>query len=99
MGLGMVVGSDPVAGLFALGAFLVPLAMLSGCPQRAQPPQSNACFDGSPSCAAAEAPRGMRHVLKGHRMVRAQWVQKNNRESGAPDIGLQAEWEPLTERQ
>ncbi len=41
----------------------------------------------------------MRQVLKGHRMVKTQWVKKTNRESGVPDIGVKAEWEPVTERQ
>ena len=40
----------------------------------------------------------MRQVLKGHRMVKIQWVQKTNKESGAPDIGAKAEWEPVSER-
>jgi len=39
----------------------------------------------------------MRQVLKGYRIVRAQWVEKSNRESGVPDIGVKAEWEPITE--
>ena len=40
----------------------------------------------------------MRQVLKGHRIVRVQWVEKTNKESGAPDIGMKAEWEPITGR-
>jgi hypothetical protein len=46
----------------------------------------------------SQAPPGMRQVLKGHRIVRAQWVEKTNKESGAPDIGVKAEWEPITEK-
>ena len=37
----------------------------------------------------------MRQVLKGHRMVNARWVKKTNRESGVPDIGVEAQWEPI----
>jgi hypothetical protein len=60
-----------------------------------------------PSAGAAQEPQikcpgestvEMRQVLKGHRIVRAQWVEKTNKESGAPDIGMKAEWEPITER-
>lgn len=41
----------------------------------------------------------MRKVLKGHRMTNIQWLEKTNKESGVPDIGIKAEWEPMTERQ
>jgi hypothetical protein len=40
----------------------------------------------------------MRQVFKGQRMVRSQWVERRNRESGAPDIGLRSEWQPITVR-
>ena len=40
----------------------------------------------------------MRQVLKGYRMVKTQWVQKTNKESGVPDIGVKAQWAPVTER-
>jgi hypothetical protein len=39
----------------------------------------------------------MRKVLKGHRFVRARWVERINKESGIPDIGMEAEWAPITE--
>lgn len=41
----------------------------------------------------------MRQVLKGHRIVRSRWMEKTNKESGAPDIGIKADWAPITERQ
>lgn len=88
-----------MAARSALAAPLVLLALLSACTPQVQQPQDSSCFNRGSTCAAAEAPRGMRRVLKGHRMVRAQWLQKTNRESGVPDIGIQAEWEPITERQ
>jgi hypothetical protein len=40
----------------------------------------------------------MRQVLKGHRIVRAQWMEKSNKESGVPDIGIQAVWKPIIDR-
>ena len=39
----------------------------------------------------------MRKVLYGHRMVKAQWVEKINKESGVPDIGVKVLWEAITE--
>ena len=71
-----------------LGALL-----LTGCGIHGSSP----CKDGGNSCAAAHAPPGMRQVLKGHRFVRARWVERINKESGVPDIGTEAEWEPITE--
>jgi hypothetical protein len=53
---------------------------------------------GNRDCAAAQVPSGMRQVLKGHRIVRFHWQQKSNKESGVPDIGIKAEWEPIVER-
>lgn len=55
------------------------------------------CANGSSSCAAAQAPPGLRQVRKGHRMIRTHWLDKTNRESGAPDIGIQADWAPIRE--
>lgn len=40
----------------------------------------------------------MRQRLKGQRLVRARWLEKTNKESGAPDIGIQAEWKAVTEK-
>ena len=71
-----------------LGALL-----LTGCGIQGSSP----CKDGGNSCAAAHAPPGMRQVLKGHRFVRARWVDRINKESGIPDIGMEAEWAPITE--
>ena len=72
----------------SLGALL-----LTGCGIQGSSP----CMDGGNSCAAADAPEGMRKVLKGHRFVRARWVERINKESGIPDIGMEAEWAPITE--
>ena len=67
--------------------------VLTGCGIHGSSP----CKDGGNSCAAAHAPPGMRQVLKGHRFVRARWVERTNKESGIPDIGMEAEWAPITE--
>lgn len=72
------------------------LLVLGSCGIQGQIARESACRYGGSSCAAAEAPPGMRQVLKGHRMVRVQWVEKTNVESGAPDIGIKAHWEPIT---
>jgi len=37
----------------------------------------------------------MRQVFKGYRMVRARWVEKINKESGLPDLGVNAQWAPI----
>ncbi|WP_255423186.1 hypothetical protein [Synechococcus sp. WH 8101] len=39
----------------------------------------------------------MRQVLKGHRMVKTKWMEKINKESGVPDIGVKAGWKAITE--
>ena len=83
-----------------LGVLATPLALallVGACAIQGQGSLEGACLNGGSSCAAAEAPQGMRQVLKGYRMVKTQWVQKTNKESGAPDIGVKAEWEPITE--
>jgi len=77
-------------------ALFLGVVLLAGCAIKADPSASSACRDGGTSCAAAQTPPGMRQVLKGHRMVRAQWVEKTNKESGVPDIGVKAEWAPIT---
>jgi hypothetical protein len=79
-------------------ALCLGVLLLAGCGVQGNPTASSACMDGGTSCAAAQTPVGMRQVLKGHRIVRAQWVEKINKESGAPDIGMKAEWEPIIER-
>jgi len=75
------------------GPVLLALMFLSGCA-----PGPSACMGGNRDCAAAQVPSGMRQVLKGHRIVRFHWQQKSNKESGVPDIGIKAEWEPIVER-
>lgn len=79
-------------------ALCLGLLLLGGCVIQAGESGSSACRDGGNACAAAETPPGMRQVLKGHRILRVRWIEKSNKESGAPDIGLRAEWEPVTER-
>jgi hypothetical protein len=79
--------------LAALPLFL----LLGSCGIREQSTRVGVCLKGRSSCAAAEAPAGMRQVFKGHRMVRAEWIEKTNKESGVPDIGVKAEWAPITE--
>lgn len=72
--------------------------LLGGCGVQADKSAPSACRNGGTSCAAAQAPPGMRQVLKGHRIVKTRWIERINKESGAPDIGMKAEWEPITER-
>lgn len=40
----------------------------------------------------------MSSVRKGHRIIRYHWLEKTNKESGVPDIGIQAEWAPVVEQ-
>ena len=40
----------------------------------------------------------MRSVRKGHRIIRSHWLEKTNKESGVPDIGIEAEWAPVVEQ-
>lgn len=40
----------------------------------------------------------MRSLRRGYRIGRHHWLRRTNRESGVPDVGLQAEWLPITER-
>ena len=74
------------------------LLLLAGCSLLSAPSGRAPCLDGGSACAAAAAPAGMRQVFKGQRMVRSQWVERRNRESGAPDIGLRSQWQPITVR-
>lgn len=39
----------------------------------------------------------MRSLRRGYRLGRYQWLRRPNRESGVPDVGLQAEWLPIRE--
>ena len=64
---------------------LVSGALIGGC--AAIP---SVCLNGGRSCAAAHAPAGMRSVRKGPRIIRSHWVEKTNKGSGVPDIGIRA---------
>lgn len=80
---------------------LLPIGLalaLAACSREANPAGTGACAGGGSSCAAAAAAPGLRQVRRGHRFVRAQWVERANKESGVPDIGIQAEWAPTSER-
>ncbi|MFM7087512.1 MAG: hypothetical protein ACKOXO_11065 [Cyanobium sp.] len=85
-----------------LGAVIAAGLLLSACrPEEssrhgeAGRPDAGPCLHGGRSCALADVPPGHRAVLRGHRMVRLRWLPRRNRESGVPDVGLQAEWAPL----
>ncbi len=80
--------ADPVRHLLLVALLLAPAC--SGEP--------SPCRDGGRSCAAAQAPAGLRSVRKGYRIFRSNWLEKTNKESGVPDVGIQAEWAPLVER-
>lgn len=71
----------------------MPILLMSGCAA-----VSSACRGGGQACAAARVPEGMREVRRGYRIVNAQWQERINKESGLPDIGIQAEWAPVVER-
>jgi hypothetical protein len=73
--------------------------LLGGCGTLNKPEGESVCLNGGSLCAAADAPPGMRKVLKGHRMTETKWIEKTNKESGVPDIGVTAAWEPITEKQ
>jgi hypothetical protein len=74
------------------------LLLLGSCGWQAQKGQDGACLNGGSACAAADAPPGMRGVLRGYRMATSRWIAKDNKESGVPDIGIKAGWEPITTR-
>jgi hypothetical protein len=83
---------SPVKPLLLLGL------LLQGCAITGGEPGTHPCFKAGRACAAAQAPSGMRQVFRGHRVVSSRWLEKTNRESGLPDIGIQARWEPFVER-
>ena len=72
-------------------------ALLPGC-SASPTADAAACLGGGQRCAAAQAPAGMRQVRRGHRIRQAHWLPRRNKESGLPDIGIQADWTPITER-
>jgi hypothetical protein len=71
---------------------------LAGCSREHATPGMGPCAGARTSCAAAAAAPGLRQVRHGHRIVRTRWIERTNKESGAPDIGIQAEWAPFSER-
>ena len=79
-------------------AILIAIAalVLAGCTHHGRHP-SGPCQDGSSRCAAASAPKGMRSFYRGQRMIKPQWMETTNRESGAADIGVKAQWQPFSE--
>lgn len=85
----------------AIAVLALPLALivlLGSCGKQKRGAEESACLKGGALCAAADAPPGLRKVLKGHRMTKTTWMEKTNKESGVPDIGIKAEWEPIHER-
>ena len=77
----------------------LPLALLlTGCPADAPRSSDSPCADGGSGCAAARAPAGQRTVRHGYRIVNSRWLSRTNKESGQPDIDIQADWAPITER-
>lgn len=74
------------------------LLLLGSCWNPNRGGHEGACFNGGSACAAADAPPGMRTVRKGYRITQTDWMEKTNRESGVPDIGIKAKWQPITER-
>ncbi len=79
------------------GTALPLMLLLGACSIQAESAHRSPCLDGGSSCAAAQAPAGMRQVLKGHRMVKTKWMETINKESGVPDIGVKAEWKAITQ--
>ena len=88
----------PLVHRLRLQLLAASLCALAGCSWQGRRPAEGACADGTSHCAAAQAPAGMRQVRRGHRMVTTEWVERTNRESGGADIGLNAQWAPVTER-
>ena len=79
--------------LSQVGALLLLPLVLGGC--RSPDPVAGPCLAGGSSCAASQVPPGMRSELRGHRIVQYRWLRRPNRESGVPDVGLQADWRPI----
>ncbi len=86
---------DQMAAGRRCGSLLLPLVLAIGLCGCRQGPA--ACLDGGDGCAAAAAPPGQRRVLKGYRIMGLRWIDTTNRESGAADIGTEAQWQPITE--
>lgn len=74
------------------------LLLLLGCSPAPPHGATAPCADGGRRCAAAAAAPGLRQIRRGHRMAPTRWRARPNRESGAPDIGIEARWSPLIER-
>jgi hypothetical protein len=94
LGTGAKTISKPMQAWIAL-----PLGLaLVGCGGPPSPSGAGPCATGNSSCAAAAAAPGQRQVRYGHRIVRVRWIERTNKESGVPDIGIQADWAAITER-
>lgn len=92
-------------GFSALALLTLALPLVACSPRPGPPPAalrssfaSSPCVDGSQRCAAADAAPGSRSLRRGHRISRYRWIPKVNRESGGADVGLDAEWEPTSQR-
>jgi hypothetical protein len=94
LGTGAMTISKPMPAWIAL---LLGLALV-GCGGPPSPSGAGPCATGNSSCAAAAAAPGQRQVGCGHRIVRVRWIERTNKESGVPDIGIQADWAAITER-
>jgi hypothetical protein len=58
-------------------------------------PDRGPCLAGGRHCAAAQVPEGAHPLRRGYRIGRYHWLRRVNRESGVPDVGIQAEWLPI----
>lgn len=84
-------------GLLVSVAVLLMLGGCHGAPADSSGDSRPACLDGGRACAAAAVPPGQRGVRHGYRIRRFHWREKTNRETGAADVGLQADWEATSE--
>lgn len=92
-------GTGPLTQAYGQALVLLLSMSLAGCAASVRDTSGRGvCLDGSSRCAAAETPPDMRAELRGYRIRAYQWLRRHNRESGVPDVGIQAEWVPIRER-